>query len=235
MKPVTIFRHIECEGPGYLDTVLRRRDVPTHLIAIDRGDTIPDTPRNTSGAISMGGPMSVNDSDTWIAREVRYLRQAINQNLPVLGHCLGGQLIAKALKAKVSKNPVREIGWLDVQHLEEMNQPTWLQNFHQPQAVFHWHGETFELPAGATRLLSSAHCKNQAFMYNENVYAFQCHIEMTDAMVHEWSTLYESELTAPNDTVQPRDKILEGTARHIAQLHHLADQIYDQWIGKLAP
>ena len=235
MKPVTIFRHIECEGPGYLDIVLQRHNIPVRLIAIDRGDIIPDTPENAGGVISMGGPMSVNDSDVWIDRETRYIRQAIDQNLPVLGHCLGGQFIARALGAKISKNPVREIGWFDVQHSEKVNQPEWLKNFHQPQTVFHWHGETFEVPDGAVRLLLSDHCENQAFIYKENVYAFQCHIEMTADMVNEWSTLYEDELALPSDTVQSRTEMLEGIPRYITQLNHLSDRIYENWIGRLTP
>ncbi len=235
MKPVTVFRHIECEGPGYLGTVLQRHNVPTRLIAVDRGDIVPDTPENTSGVISMGGPMSVNDNDAWIDQETRYIRQAINQNLPVLGHCLGGQFIARALGAKIIKSPVREIGWLDVKHHEEINQPEWLENFHRSQTVFHWHGETFELPENATRLLSSDHCENQAFIYKRNVYAFQCHIEMTADMVNDWSTRYEDELASPSGTVQSRDKILEGTPRYIARLNDLSDRIYENWINKLTP
>ncbi len=233
MKPVTIFRHIECEGPGYLDTVLQRYQIPTCLIAIDQGNSIPEELGDTSGVIIMGGPMSVNDDDEWISRETRFIQQAIEANLPVLGHCLGGQFIARALSAKIIQNTVQEIGWLPVSSPTKNDSPAWLKDFHEPETLFHWHGETFELPDNATRLLSSPDCKNQAFMVKDNVYAFQCHIEMTADMVDEWSALYEDELTSDEVTVQSREQMMSLTPQYIDRLNQLANNVYEHWITKL--
>lgn len=236
MKPVAIFRHIECEGPGYLGKVLQQSQVESQLIAIDQHDAMPDTLRDYSGVIIMGGPMSVNDDDEWIKQETRLIQQAIELNLPVLGHCLGGQFIAKALNADVTRNDVKEIGWLPVYaSADSPNTPAWLGSFQSPQTVFHWHGETFDIPEGASRLLSSKDCDNQAFMLKQNVLAFQCHIEMTGDMVDEWSRLYENELSEPAATIQSRQQMLTACDKHIPAMNRLSDEIYQYWIAQLAP
>ena len=111
MLPVMIVRHVEHEGAGYLQEVLNRFEVPVINVNIDRGDKIPVNLHDISGLILMGGPMSVNDPLEWILAEINLVRLAIDNNLPVLGHCLGGQIIAKALGVDVKLNPVVEIGW----------------------------------------------------------------------------------------------------------------------------
>ena len=182
----------------------------------------------------MGGPMSVNDDEDWIRQEIDLVRQAIDAGLPVLGHCLGGQFIARALGAEVSANPVKEIGWLPVYAADNNSKmPSWLSQLNSPQTVFHWHGERFEIPDQARRILSSEHCDNQAFIYRDNVYAFQCHIEMTFEMVDQWSSLYADEIAQPSDTVQGRDEMLNKCRKHIQGMNRLADVIYSDWISKL--
>ncbi|MCG8324358.1 MAG: type 1 glutamine amidotransferase, partial [Thiotrichales bacterium] len=111
MKPVRIFRHIEFEGPGYLGEFLTRRNIPFEVIAVDQGDNIDPDPGNASALVFMGGPMSVNDELDWIDLELNLIRNAYSRDIPMLGHCLGGQLISRALGAEVIQNPVREIGW----------------------------------------------------------------------------------------------------------------------------
>lgn len=234
MKPLTIIRHIECEGPGYLESILGQQGISFRLIALDRGEPLPGAIHDTSGLMIMGGPMSVNDDEEWITQEISLVNQAIAADLPVLGHCLGGQMIARALGAAVVSNPVKEIGWLPVQaqHIPQ-EAPSWLTDFRHPQTVFHWHGETFEIPDGAYRLLSSQHCDNQAFLYKDNVYAFQCHIEMTCDMVDEWSTLYADEINVPSDTIQDRETMLGICHSNIDDMNHLASKIYTLWLSKL--
>lgn len=233
MKPVTIIRHIACEGPGYLENSLKKYKIPIRMITVDAGDDIPAILDDSCGLIIMGGPMSVNDNNQWITQEINLIRDTIDNNLPVLGHCLGGQFIARALGAKINKSPVKEIGWLPV-YAEQLNTATnWLSRFQQPQPVFHWHGESFDLPEGAERLLSSEHCKNQAFIYKDNVLAFQCHIEMTADMIDEWSTLYADEINTPSDTIQRKADMMQSTEQYINNLNQLADCVYQDWIQHL--
>ena len=198
MKPIYIFRHIACEGPGYLGDFLERRDVPHRLIAIDQGLCVPPDLSGASALVFMGGPMSVNDPLSWITDELRLIRQAHERNMPVLGHCLGGQLIAKAMGARVSANGVKEIGWHPVEKTDAA--PPWLAELPACFEVFHWHGETFDLPEGATPLLRSAWCENQAFTFG-SLLALQCHVEMTAPMVREWADLYREALSTPSTSV----------------------------------
>ena len=177
MNPVLVIRHARTEGAGFFGLFLDQKHIPWHMICLDKGDVLPSDMANYSGLVMMGGPMSVNDDLPWIAQELTLIRQAMAENLPVLGHCLGGQLISKALGAKVSANPVKEIGWGEVRASADAKaaQLFGVNTFES----FHWHGETFELPEGAQHLLASQYCQNQAYRIGSAI-AFQCHIEMTE-------------------------------------------------------
>jgi GMP synthase-like glutamine amidotransferase len=232
MKPLYIFRHIECEGPGYLGEVLARLSIPSKLIAIDGNDTVPASVDDCSGLVFMGGPMSVNDPLPWIAPELDLIRQAHERRLPVLGHCLGGQLISKALGGTVSANPVREIGWHPVRKLEGDATENWLGELPSPMELFHWHGETFSVPEDAESLLESDYCARQAFATG-NTLALQFHVEMTAPMVREWASLYHKELDDPSPAVQSPESLLENLDERIAALQQLADSLYRRWLKPL--
>jgi GMP synthase-like glutamine amidotransferase len=232
MKPLYIFRHIECEGPGYLDEVLSRLAIPCHVIAIDRGDPAPAGIEGCSGLVFMGGPMSVNDPLHWIGQELDLIRKAHAQGLPVLGHCLGGQLISKALGGDVSANPVREIGWYTVRKLRNKTAESWLGGLPTRMELFHWHGETFSVPDHAELILESDHCARQAFA-SGNTLALQCHVEMTAPMVREWASRYHPELGNPSLTVQSAESMTENLAGKIAGLQQIADRLYLRWLKPL--
>ncbi len=133
----------------------------------------------------MGGNMSVNDDLPWIPTSLALIRQAIAQDIPVLGHCLGGQLMSKAMGGHVTVNPVKEIGWGDVRIDDNATARHWLGST-ESFTAFHWHGETFSLPDNAVNILSSAHCTHQACVIQHKHLAMQCHVEMTADMVTEW-------------------------------------------------
>ena len=111
MKPVVVFRHAQCEGAGYLGFFLNQNEIPWREVRIDLGEDIPATVDQCSGLVFMGGPMSVNDDLPWIAPATTSIQQAVDQDIPVIRHCLGSQLMSKALGATITKNPVEEIGW----------------------------------------------------------------------------------------------------------------------------
>jgi len=156
MKPVAILRHVATEGPGYFATYLDRHQVSWRVVKIDEGEPVPGNPREFSGLVFMGGPMSVNDSLPWIAPSLALIRAAVDEGVPVLGHCLGGQLIAKALGGNVTRNPVKEIGWGRVDVLPNDVARSWFGPGLECFDSFHWHGETFSIPPGATRIASSS-------------------------------------------------------------------------------
>lgn len=232
MHPITIFRHATHEGPGYCTTFLDLHSIPYRLIAIDKCEPIPKSLANTSGLIFMGGPMSVNDPLAWIADALNLIRQAIDAQMPVLGHCLGGQLIAKALGATVAANPVKEIGWHEVTRLGHADAYAWLDPLPPTFTAFHWHGETFSLPAGVTPLFASQFCANQAFALG-NALALQCHIEMTLNMVQEWTELDSETLAMPSASVQTAGEMMMDLNNRVAALHRVADVLYTHWIKRL--
>jgi GMP synthase-like glutamine amidotransferase len=230
MKPIAIFRHSPGEGPGYFATFLDRHSVPWTLFRIDEGVPPPLTPDDYSGLCFMGGPMSVNDDLPWIPQTLELIRMADASGIPSIGHCLGGQLIARAFGGEVIGNPVKEIGWGEV-NVESSIASEWFGDTVRFEA-FHWHGETFSIPAGATRILKSAHCANQAFVKGSNL-GMQCHIEMTDSMIRSWCRQWAMENVHPSASVQTPDQMqLEMDARIVA-MREVADRLYSRWIADL--
>ncbi len=234
MKPVAIFRHVRSEGPAYFATWLERRSIPWTLVAIDAGAAVPRDADAFSGLAFMGGPMSANDALPWIAPELELIRDGVRKDVPVLGHCLGGQLMARAFGGEVTRARVPEIGWGEVRVADNAVAGEWFGAWAAFEA-FHWHGETFSIPPGATRVLASAHCANQAFAFGRHL-GLQCHVEMTDEMVRAWCRggRAEIERSAASPGVQQPDEILRELAPRLARLHELADRIYDRWSSRLS-
>ncbi|WP_455376288.1 type 1 glutamine amidotransferase [Kaarinaea lacus] len=232
MKPVAIFRHLKCEGPGYFANFLHKHHLDYSLIRIDQDDAIPSSIDDFSALVFMGGPMSVNDDLPWIDKELSLIRSAAENKLPVLGHCLGGQLICKALGGKVSANRVREIGWHPVQKLDNPSANKWLSNLPDEFDAFHWHGETFSIPDGATPILKSEFCEHQAFTI-DNILALQCHVEMTSEMVMEWAKEYAHELSNPSQSIQSASDMITRIEVKTKALNQTADKLYQQWATPL--
>ena len=233
MKPVAIFRHFRTEGPGYFATFLDRHSIPWRLIRLDEYEAVPPSPDGYSGLAFMGGPMSVNDPLPWVERSCALIRAAVERGLPVLGHCLGGQLIAKALGGDVTKNPVKEIGWGPVRVLRGEAARGWFGNLSGFE-TFHWHGETFSIPPGAVRLLESEHCANQAYAMGK-VLGMQCHVEMTEVMIRQWCQDGAAEIAASDSpAVQSPEAMQAGMGPKVAALNAIADRLYTRWIEGLA-
>jgi GMP synthase-like glutamine amidotransferase len=228
MKPLHILRHHPKEGPGYLAEVLDNLAIPYKLFAIDQGDTVPHRLDDTSGLVFMGGPMSVNDPLPWIADELKLIRDAAEKNIPLLGHCLGGQLISKALGGEVAPMGRKEIGWFDVEQLNSTSE--WLADVPQRFSAFHWHGERFTLPEGACLLLKSDICDHQAYIINNNILAMQCHIEMTAPMINAWCIENSNELLSDDPGIQSTEKMNREIHSRISQLQQVADTIYKKWL-----
>lgn len=235
MKPVAIFRHAPTEGPGYFATFLEAHGVPWQLFAIDAGDAVPADHGVFSGLAFMGGPMSVNDPLPWVAAECALIRAAVGGGVPVIGHCLGGQLMAKALGGTIRRNAVKEIGWGKAAVDDTAAAATWLGDFRGQATVFQWHGETFSIPAGATRLLHNEWCANQAFVLGPHL-AMQCHVEMTPAMIAAWSESWDNEiagLPALPPPVQTPAQMQAEIAERLPAMRTVADRLYATWIGGL--
>lgn len=239
MKPIAIFRHAPTEGPGYFATVLDRLALPWQLFALDEGVPVPHRAADFRGIACMGGPMSVNDPLPWIDPLCALLRDAVAHAVPVIGHCLGGQLLSKALGGTVGKNPVKEIGWHPIFRLPAVSaaqaaaQHQWLGPLERFLG-FHWHGETFSLPTGAIPLLASTACHCQAFALGPHL-GMQCHVEMTREMVENWCASGAGEIAEAGTlaSVQTPATILTDLPTRLTALHGVADQLYQHWLKGL--
>ncbi len=171
-----VLRHEPFEHLGHFAPILTARGIPFDYH--DLGDPLP--PGDPTALIVLGGPMSANDAS--VAPELDLIGRALQNHTPMLGICLGSQLIAKALGSKVYRNPELEIGWYPIHFTAD---PIFA-GLDSPTTFFHWHGETFDLPGGAEHLAWSNRCRNQAYRYGDNVYGIQFHPEITPEMIDDW-------------------------------------------------
>ena len=234
MKPVAIFRHSPTEGPGYFATYLESRDVPWRLIAVDRGEAVPPRAEAFSGLVFMGGPMSVNDDLPWIAQVLELIRKAVAADVPVLGHCLGGQLMAKALGGSVGRNTVKEIGWGEIEVADNSEAKAWFGPELKRFESFHWHGETFTIPPGAVRIMGNRNCENQGFVAGKNL-GMQCHVEMTEQLIDSWCESGANEIAASNASpaVQSAGQMKNNMQEKIVAMRQVTNRLYDHWVKGL--
>jgi GMP synthase (glutamine-hydrolysing) len=224
---VVAFRHSPSEGIGSIAGALERHNIACLDLDLYAGAGAAPELADVAGMILMGGPMSVNDDLSWLGDEMGAIRDAIHRGKPVLGICLGAQLIAKALGARVYRNPVKEIGWAQVYWTEQAAADPLFRGFLHPETLFHWHGETFDLPNGAERLAYSEACGNQAFRVAGHVYGLQFHAEVTPAIIEDWCRADEHcgsarEMVAPIDPYANSPRLAE-----------IAGTIFDRWCGLL--
>jgi len=204
------------------------------MIKVDTGEAVPSDPRAFSGLALMGGPMSVNDDLPWIAPVLQLVRNSVDAGVPVLGHCLGGQLMSAALGGAVSRNPVKEIGWGEVVVAGTTLAQRWFGHAAQSFVAFHWHGETFTIPPGAERVLTNRHCENQAFVLGKHL-GMQCHVEMTAEMIDAWCASGAREISRSHSpAVQSVAAIKCDLEPRLQALHRIADEVYALWIRGLA-
>lgn len=226
MKSIRIFRHIDCEGPAYLQTLLQEKNIPFELVRIDEFDPIQAQLDNIAGLIFMGGSMSVNDPLDWIPPELELIRQAVERNIPVLGVCLGSQLLAKALGAHVYPGPCMEIGWYPVNCIGDQ---TLTRGLPTQMTVFHWHGETFDLPEDAHLLFSNARYQNQGYAVGPHL-GLQFHIEMEAEQVREWLRRNPADLERRCEHAHDAEAIQQDLDSRITELQNLARCLFDNWL-----
>jgi len=197
---------------------------------------VPRDAARFSGLAFMGGPMSVNDELPWIAPALELIRDAVRKDVPVIGHCLGGQLMSKAFGGSVGANAVKEIGWGEVRVSDNAVAREWLDGLRAFES-FHWHGETFTIPPGATRILENDACANQAFALGKHL-GMQCHVEMTPELVRSWvrGAGGAAEISAARSSraVQAPEEIERDLERRVQALSEVANRLYDRWTESLS-
>lgn len=238
MKPILIVQHEPDVGPGNFEAWLRAVGRPYQTVRIDRGERVPQSAAPFAGICTLGGSMSVNDPLPWIDQELEFIRDADRRSVPVIGHCLGGQLISKAFGARVLRAERKEIGWPRVNVLDPVRARDWVGQVDDFE-VFQWHGDRFELPAGARHFLSSDLCANQAYVLERAGFAhlaMQFHIEMTPALVREWAgdALAADEINSERARcgaagVQTIDQMLEDLDARAERMARIAERLYRRW------
>jgi GMP synthase-like glutamine amidotransferase len=177
--------------------------------------------------------MSANDPYQWIEDELKLMRQAIDERMPIMGHCLGSQLISRALGGTVRNMPENEIGWHPVTAVDNAIGRAWLGDTPEDLPVLAWHHDEFSLPAGATHILKSQYCKNHAFVV-DNILATVAHVEVTVSMLKHWLKKYGHDINPNGGSVQAIDTITDDVENKVATMYRLTDRIYDKWLGFLS-
>ncbi|MCC7326735.1 MAG: type 1 glutamine amidotransferase [Burkholderiales bacterium] len=229
MRPVAIFRFSATSPPGRFGNWLTQQGIAWELVALDQGAAVPESTAAYSGIGMMGGPMSVNDKLPWVAPLCSLLRDAMTDGTPVIGHCLGGQLMAKALGARVWRMEQPEIGWMHVEVCDRDARREWFSGL--PRfASFQWHHDAFDLPPMATRILAGGLAVNQGFVIDGRHVGFQCHIEMTREIALSWCQSDANELPARSTAHRQSAADLQSDLdARLAALGAVADGVYTRW------
>ncbi len=232
MKPVLILQHLSGDGPAYLGTWLERPGVPQRVFNSQAGDDFPDDIAPYGALAILGGEMSANDALPSLRRAEALVLQAAARAVPTIGHCLGGQLMARALGAPVAASPAPEVGWQPLTVLPGERAQDWLGEPGLRQ-VLQWHREAFALPAGATALASSPACPLQAFALGPHL-AMQWHVEVDAEKLQRWAKDADAaclaSLGVPGST-QDGPSMLRDMARYLGAQQAWADRIYGRWLA----
>ncbi len=189
---ILVLKHIEIEGLGIIADFFQNTTWQVETIELDRGDELPEIDSQIEAVIILGGPMNVYEEDKYLFLKTEdvFIKKAIKKQIPILGICLGAQLLAKACGGRVNRAENPEIGWHKINLTEQGRQDALFRNINHELDVLQWHNDTFQLPKGGKLLATSGLCKNQAFRFGENAYGLQFHIEVTPDMVESWIEEY---------------------------------------------
>lgn len=233
MAKVYVLQHHRVENLGTIAEALEGAALAWQYIRVHEGHPVPKEMKGAGGLIVMGGPMATYQADRYpfLRDEMVLIEQALKEGLPVLGVCLGAQIVAAALGAKVTRNPAgKEIGWYPVTLSDAALEDRLWRGVAPTITPFHWHGDIFELPAGAVSLASSEKTPCQAFRYGNSVYGLQFHIEVTPesvaAMAAEWPRELEKEKISAAE-------MIGAAAGHVPELELLSDAIFGRWAGPI--
>ncbi len=206
-------QHVAFEGLGSIEKWARNHRRGVSAIRLYENGVLPE-PEQLDALVVLGGPMSIDEDAKypWLVEEKRFIERAIKHEVPILGICLGAQLLAHVLGAKVYPNSEKEIGWFPVNRTVAANAHTLASVLPEKMEVFHWHGDTFDVPDSAVQLYRSEVCENQAFVYNKNIVGLQFHLETTPASLDSLINHCSEQLT-DEPYIQTADTMRKGTSR----------------------
>lgn len=231
-RKVLILQHAACEHAGNIAAALQRSNRHSHTVELFAGQSIPDAIDSYDGLIIMGGPMSVYEAATFpfIRDEINLITRAVERNKPILGVCLGSQMLAAALGAKVYPGEKKEIGWYQVSKLPQSAGDALVDPLPDSFMTMHWHGDIFDLPAGAVPLLRSDMTAIQAFRFGRNAYGLLCHLELTCPQIDRMTQAFQAELKQAG--VSGHDILLQWP-RHGAAMERFGGELFSRWVALL--
>ena len=229
MAKIYVLQHHPAENLGTIADALEGAALAWQYIRVNDGQPVPADMKGAGGLIVMGGPMSVYQTDRypWLRDEMKLIEDAMKLNLPVLGVCLGAQILAAALGAKVERNPNgKEIGWYPIELQDSAKEDRLMRGLPATITPFHWHGDIFELPPGAVSLASSEKTPCQAFRQGDNAYGFQFHFEVTLDGVGAMASAFSKELVREKI---PAEQMVAQTAEFLPSLERFSEKVFSRW------
>jgi len=233
MAKIYVLQHHPVENLGNIADALEAAALAWQYVRVNDGQPVPATMKGAGGLIVMGGPMGVYQTDRhpWLRDEMRLIEDAVKSNLPVLGVCLGAQILAAALGAKVARNPSgKEIGWHPIRLCDSAREDRLMRDLPATMTPFHWHGDIFDLPPGAVSIASSDKTPCQAFRHGDKAYGFQFHFEVTRESVAAMANAFAKELVRENI---PADAMIAQAADHIPKLEKISDTVFSRWASPI--
>ena len=228
-----VLRHVQAEGLGLLANVLRDRGIHHRYLDLPRGEAPPRDLHNLGGLIVLGGPMAVYEAErhAFLRTESGLVERALNAGRPVLGICLGAQLIASVLGARVYAGERREVGWAPITLTPEGHDDSVFGLLEPELTVFHMHGDTYELPADARHLARSALYEQQAFRWGDVVYGLQFHLEFTETMIQKLTTEADSRAYITGASVDPQS-LVRDAATHVRRLGLVVEKVFSEFFAQ---
>lgn len=234
MRNVLVLQHVAHEILGTLNPLLKSHGLRIRYVNFERDPNADPKLDGYNGLIILGGPMGVYEADKFphLKREMKLIEEALKKNIPVLGICLGAQLIANALKADVKPHHEKEIGWCKVNITDDAKGDPLLHHFRETETIFQLHGDAFDIPKSAVHLASSKICDGQAFRYGKKVYGLQFHLEVDETMILRWLTL-----RSVKDDIKKHfgdvstDQIVTDTHTHIIRSLDLSIQTFQKFVS----
>ncbi len=228
MKRVQVLQHTSCETLGTIENVLRESQIAFNYIETHKGQSVPTEIGDASGLIVMGGPMGVYEVDQYpfLRAEMRLIESALMAGKPVLGVCLGSQLLAAVLGAEVTKGQKKELGWYEVSLSEDAAKDPLFAGVISKFSPFHWHGDIFSLPNGGVRLASSQQTANQAFRYGKSAYGIIFHLEVTEAQIRQMLVDFADELQQADGDPREIENLIP---QNLPALQAIASRVFSRW------
>jgi len=237
MKSVLIIQQVPHDTPDYFVDFLQSEDIPYEIRRMYAGELPPESIRGYCGYCMLGGYMSVNDEENFpfLRQEKALVREAIEMDIPVIGHCLGGQLISAALGGTVTQAHMQEIGWNEIEIADDEEARDWFGG-HSRVEFFQWHNETFSIPYNARLIATNRYCRNQAFIIDDKHIGMQFHCEVNQDKVRHWAISEKRDIDAVLHLpgVQSSEEIVASLAERIPQSNAMAAHIYRRWIRSFA-